>query len=431
MPANTATLDALLKVDYGTALRNQMNDETPELELFESDSSPWQGRERLEAIHVNRNRGSYFSAEGGNIPTAGRQQVENLRIPMRYHHGAINITKQLMLASRSNEGAFARGMRLEMDRLLDDMRTQRRFAIWGDGRGVRALVNGAHGTISTVTVDAPGGIAGSTNGTRFINVGDQVAFILPTTGALRAGGTREVTAVAAAGTSFTVSAVLDTAVDDNDIIVKAYGSDASLTVGNTDYNHAPMGLTGLIDNATYINLYFGLSRTTFPILQSTVISSVGALSADVIQRAIDVAQQVGNCQIAYHLMHPSVVRAYLALAESDRRYMGADLKSPDVGTVAAKNSWNTGLNFGGTPLKRGIDAPYGTWFGVDPRSFVRYVGDAGSWVDEDGAVLHRDATAVDTFLGEYRIYENFCAFRPNQSFRLDGITATVVAAHIV
>ena len=431
MPANTATLDALLKEDYGPAIRNQMNDETPELELFENDSSPWQGRERLEAIHVNRNRGSYFTAEGGNIPTAGRQQIENMRLPMRYHHGAIQVTKQLMLASRSNEGAFARGMRLEMDRLLDDMRVQRRFAIWGDGRAVRCLINGGHGTIATVTVDAPGGFAGSTNGSRFINVGDQVAFVLPTTGALRAGGTREVSAVAAAGTSFTVSAVLDTAVDDNDYVVKAYGSDASLNINNTDYNHAPMGLSGIVDNGGLINLFFGLSRTSFPILQSTVISSVGALSADVIQRAIDVTMRVGNSQIAFHLMDPSVVRAYLALAESDRRYMGADLKSPDVGTVAAKNSWNTGLNFGGIPLKRGIDAPYGTWFGVDNRSFVRYVADAGSWVDEDGAVLRRDVTAVDTFLGQYRIYENFAALRPNQSFRLDGITATVIAAHVV
>jgi len=430
MPANTSTLDALLKEDYGPALRTQLNDETPELELFESDSSPWQGRERLEAIHVNRNRGSYFSAEGGNIPTAGRQQIENMRVPMRYHHGAINITKQLMVASRSSEGAFARGMRLEMDRLLDDMRVQRRFAIWGDGRGVRCLVNGGHGTITTLTVDSPGGFAGATNGARFLNVGDRIGFILPTTGALRAGGTREISAVAAAGTNVTVSAALDTAVDDNDIVVKAYGTDASLAVGNTDWQHAPMGLSGLIDDGTNVNLYFGLSRTTFPILNSTVMGTVGALSADVIQRAIDVAMQVGNCQIAYHLMHPSMVRAYIALAENDRRYMGVDLKSPDVGTAAAKNTWNTGLTFGGTPLKRGIDAPYGVWFGVDPRSFVRYVADAGSWIDEDGSVLTRDATAVDTFLGQYRIYENFCAYRPNQSFRLDGVTSTVVVAHI-
>jgi len=431
VPANTATLDALLKEDYGTALRNQMNDETPELELFESDSSPWQGRERLEAIHVNRNRGSYFSAEGGNIPTAGRQQVENLRIPMRYHHGAINITKQLMLASRASEASFARGMRLEMDRILDDMRTQRRFAIWGDGRAVRCLVNGAHGTGTVLTVDAPGGFAGATNGSRFLNVGDQIAFILPTTGALRAGGTREITAVAAAGTSVTVGAALDTAVDDNDIVVKAYGIDASLAVGNTDWQHAPMGLSGLVDDGTNLNLFYGLARSTYTILQSLVIGTVGALSADVIQRALDVSMTIGNSQIAYHLMHPSVVRAYLSLAENDRRYMGADLKSPDIGTGAAKQTWSTGLNFGGTPLKRGIDAPYGTWFGVDPRSFVRYVADAGSWIDEDGAVLHRDATAVDTFLGEYRIYENFCAFRPNQSFRLDGITSQVIAAHVV
>ena len=434
MPANTATLDALLKEDYGPAIRSQLNDETPELDLFERDATPWQGRERLEAIHVNRNRGSYFTAEGGNIPTAGRQQIENMRIPMRYHHGAIQITKQLMVASRSSEGAFARGMRLEMDRLLDDLRVQRRFAIWGDGRAVRCLINGGIGAVvGPVIVDSPGGFTGASavNGARFLNVGDNVVFIEPITQALRAGGTRLINAISPAGTSFTVSTVLDATVDDNDLVVKAYGSDASVTIGNTDYMHAPMGISGLVDDGTFVNNYFGLSRTTFPILQSTVISSVGALSADVIQRGIDVAMQVGNTQIAFHLMHPSVVRAYLALMESDRRYMSADLKSPDAGTVAAKNTWNTGLNFGGIPLKRGIDAPYGYWFGVDNRSFVPFVSDEGSWVDEDGAVLRRDTTAIDTFLGQYRIYENFAALRPNQSFRLDGITTTVISAHVV
>jgi hypothetical protein len=433
LAANTATLDALLKEDYGPAIRTQLNDETPELDLFERDATPWQGRERLEAIHVNRNRGSYFTAEGGNIPTAGRQQIENMRIPMRYHHGAITITKQLMVASRSSEGAFARGMRLEMDRLLDDLRVQRRFAIWGDGRGVRCLTSADPGTGTTISVDSPGGFAGASaaNGCRFINVGDNVAFIEPVGLALRAGGTRLVTAISPAGTSFTISAAANAALDDNDLVVKAYGADASLAIGNTDFMHAPMGISGIVDDGTFVNLYFGLSRTTFPILQSVVISSVGALSADVIQRAIDVCMQVGNTQISYHLMHPSVVRAYLALMESDRRYMGADLKSPDLGTVAAKNTWNTGLNFGGIPLKRGIDAPYGYWFGVDNRQFVRYVADEGSWVDEDGAVLRRDTTAVDTFVGQYRIYENFASLRPNQCFRLDGITTTVISAHVV
>jgi hypothetical protein len=337
----------------------------------------------------------------------------------------------LMVASRSSEGAFARGMRLEMDRLLDDLRVQRRFAIWGDGRAVRCLTNGDPGTGVTITVDSPGGIAGATNGARFVNVGDNVAFVDPVGSALRAGGTRLVTAVNAAGTTFTISAACDAAVADNDFVVKAYGADAALTIGNTDYMHAPLGLTGLVDNGTYVNLYHGLSRASFPILQSTVIAAVGALSADVIQRAIDVAMQIGNTQIAFHLMHPSTVRAYLALMEADRRYMSADLKSPDAGTVAAKNTWNTGLNFGGVPLKRGIDAPYGTWFGVDNRSFVRFTSDEGSWIDEDGAVLRRDTVAIDTFLGQYRIYENFAALRPNQSFRLDGITTTVVVAHVV
>lgn len=249
MPADLSTMTELLKEDYGVGLKNQLADETPVLDLFErEDNATWEGRVHVEPIHVNRNRGVYFTAEGGAAPTAGNQQIENLRIPIRYIHGSIRITTQLMKASKSNKGSFARAMQLEMDRLLDDLRIQRLYGIWGDGRGVRALVNGDPGTGTIVTLDAPAGVAGANHGNRFLNVGDQIAFIDPASGLLRAGGTRRVTARAVGGTTVTVDAALDAAVGDNDFVVKAYGSDASLVITNTDWQHAPMGFLGMLDN---------------------------------------------------------------------------------------------------------------------------------------------------------------------------------------
>ena len=431
MPANTSTLDALLKDKYGPALRNELNDATPLLDMFQDAGKDinWQGRQCVEAVLVNRNRGSYFTAEGGQPPTAGNQQVENYQIPMRYQHGQIRITTQLMKSSRSNEGAFARGMRLEMDRLLDDMRIQRNFAMWGTGAGIRCLLSDDPGTGTDVDVDSPMNVAGTVNGARFINVGDFVGFINPLTGTLRAGGTREVTAIAADGSDFTVAAAVDTALGDNDWVVKAYGTDASLAIANTDYNHLPMGLLGMVDDGSYVNIYFGLSRSTFQILQSTVISSVGALSADVIQRGIDVAAQLGRGMPKYHCMHPSIRRAYLRVTEGDRRYTMGNLMDPDAGTKAAKDGQG-GVGFGDVKLKVDHMAPYGMWFGVDPRSAYRYALVDGEWADETGAVLKDVSGAVDTFDGTYRIYENFSLLSPNQSFRLEDISATVVSIHI-
>lgn len=181
-----------------------------------------------------------------------------------------------------------------------------------------------------------------------------------------------------------------------------------------------------------MNEYFGLSRTQFPILQSTDINSVGALSADVIQRAIDVSLQVGNSKVMCHLAHPDTRRAYLTIMELDRRYTGPALRNPDAGTAAAKGSYKDGIAFGEVPIYTDPFCPFGFWFGWDNRSSVRYVMSDGEWADEDGAVLRAVGnTAVDTWEAWYRIYENFANLRPNQSFRLRGINATFAIAHIV
>jgi len=428
--ADTNTLDALLKDDYGPALWSQLNDETPMVDMFErEDNASWEGRQHLEAILVNRNRGAYATAEGGAIPTAGRQQVENYRIPMRYIHGAIQVTAQLMKATKSNKGAFVRGMRLEMDRLLDDLRVLRNFYMWGDGRGIRALVNGGSPSGTSIAVDAPGGVAGSTNGARYINVGDELAVINPATGTLRETTTNTVTAINSTGSTLTLDGDNTwSSISDNDFLVKAYGNDATLALEDTEWNHPPMGMLGMVDDGTNVNTYFGLSRTTFPLLQSLVISNVGALSADIIQRAIDVSAQMGRGIIKYHVMHPSTRRAYASLMENDRRYTGEKLLKPDLGLITAKDGQG-GLDFGGTGIEVDHWAPYATWFGLDNRSSVRYVMSDGEWVDEDGAVLSRSTTAVDTFDAIYRIYENFACLQPNQSFRLDNISSNIVVVH--
>jgi hypothetical protein len=427
MPANTSTLANLFKEDYGPAIVNELNDATPELDLFEKvENASFVGMEHIETVRVNRNRGCYFGVEGGPYPTAGQTQLERLRIPMRYQWGSIQVTKQLLLASRSDEGALTRGLSMEMDGMRTGMRINRNYAIWGDGRAVRALVNGA-ANAAIQTLDAPGGFAGATNGSRFLNVGDWVAYVIPATGAFRLAASSQIIAMNAAGTQITLEAADNTT--DNDYVVKVYGNDAALVNADSDYMHAPMGITGMVDDGTYIANYFGLNRVNFPVMNATVITGIGALSADILQRAMDVSMQNGDAQISDLLAHPSVVRAYLTISQNDRRYTGGDLKNPDVGTVLAKNKWDTGITFGGVPFRRCVDAPYGMLFGVDRSSMVRYVMDEGSWIDDDGNMLTRNPTAIDTFDAQFRIYDQFAMTRPNQSFRLEGITTNIVVVH--
>lgn len=427
MAADLAQINDYLKTKFGKAIINELNDSTPIRNEFYPDSSQsWYGDEVSYPVRVNRNRGVMATAENGTLPTAGAQKHAKWHIPNRYIHGRVQFTGQALKHSASNEGAWARTMQLEMDGLVTDLKMQCEFYYLGAGNGVRALVNGDPGTGTTITLDSPMNVAGTDHGNRYLNVDDYIAFVSPL-GVLRAGGSRRVTAIAAAGTTLTIDAAANAAVADNDFVVKAYGADASLTLENTEYQHPPMGLLGLYDDGTYVSNLHGISRDTYPVMRTPVIPSVGALSLDILQRAFDLAEQLGQAQISSIWCHHSVRRAYLALLEADRRYIGANLMSPDGGTKAVKGK---DISFGEVAVKVAPHFPYGIMIGVDKRYLVRYVNTEGEWMDEDGSVLAR-VSNTDAFEGTYRLFENNHCDRPNAGFRLDGITASVTVAHII
>jgi hypothetical protein len=288
-----------------------------------------------------------------------------------------------------------------------------------------ALVNGT-ATSTTQTVDAPGGWAGATNGARFINKGAILATINPATGALRASTATTVQNYAAAGTTITVSPSVTWT--DNDYIVRAANTSVT-SVDDTSYAKEAMGLGGLVDDGTNVATLHEVNRTAYPIFASTVIGSVGAISADVLQRGCDVADERGGGQISDLLMHQSARRAYIAMTDAERRYTGSDLSSPDAGTRAAKQGR---IAFGGIPVMVDKYAPYGTIFGLDRGGLKRYTAIAGEWMQDDGSILKQigtGATLRDSYEFVYRIWHNFHNEFPAQSFRLDGITVNTVVVH--
>jgi hypothetical protein len=346
---------------------------------------------------------------------------------MRYQYGRITLSAQVMKASQGSKFAFASAMRQEMDGIVKTLQIDRGRAILSDGRGILALCNGTS-TGATITVDAPGGVAGATNGTRFIRPGMVLAGINPGTGAIRASSIHTVQSVASTGLTYTATAAV-AGITDNDYLVRCMHASVTSVI-DTSYQKEITGLQGLIDDGTYLQTLHNVNRTTYPITQSYVLAVGGALSADVMQRAIDIADQRGDGDTSDMVMHHSVRRAYIAMTDNDRRYQGGDLQRPDAGTVAAKKGQ---LTFGGIPITEEKMAPYGTIFGIDRSGFSRYVEVAGEWVDEDGAVLCRVGTGTsgqDAFEGTYRLWDEFHNDYAARCWRLDTITASVVVAHV-
>jgi hypothetical protein len=425
MSQTISAWDAVLKEYYEGSVVSQIENKTRILKSFgEADAPTVDGRRVIFPLHIGRNAGVMSSVEGATLPTAGRQDHIDIHIPLRKTVGRINVTKDVIDASRSNRGSFKRAMSTEMDGLVRDIADYRNEMLCGYGSGIVAVGTGDSSSATTITVDQPGGFSGTTNPNRFVQPNMRLAMIDAATTAVN--GVYTVVAPIESGSynTFTVAAnALD--IDDGDILVRAAAT-GTTALSDTDYYNTIMGLFGLVDDGTFVSTLHGVNRTTYPVFNSFVLSSVGALSLDAMQRAFDAAETKGQGNVTEMWCEHSVRRAYLTLLEGDRRYTSEKLMSPDGGTKAVKGS---DITFGGVPFRTERDFPYGYIVGVDSSVLQRYVNVRGEWEDEDGNVLFRSANTHD-FTALWYMKDNFSIDRPNTCFRMDGITITALAIHI-
>lgn len=418
MPEDLTVLDGLLKDVYTDVIRDHVATFDPVQEMIEKVSDfEWDGRQVIEAAIMSYNEGVGAIGEDKEIPTPGNFDPQQHQIPMRYVYGAVQFTKQIMESAKRSRGSFKNATRTSMDTLVRNLKREKARMLWGYGQGDLAHASGANSG-ATVPVDNPGGVTGTVGGARFIRKGMIVAIFNAAGDTLK--GAKQVTAVAADGSSITLSAAVTTA--DGDRIVRASKLDTT-DPGNTAIAKEPMGILGLMDDGTYLATLHGLSRATYPQLKSHVKSATGALSLDGLQQVFDIVDQRADAEITALATHHAVRRKYLELLEADRRYTGEFLQAPDGGTKAVKRGGY--ITFGGLPVIPSKYAPFQTLFFVDKRDLVRYAQIDGEWADEGGAIL-RQVGNRDTWTAFYRYFENYHLRRPATCARMDGITANTV-----
>lgn len=432
--ASTATIDGLLKDYYEDYVQEGVNNKNPMKDLIETKfmDKAFGGRQFMYSAHVERNVSPMFTAEYGLFAEAGVQGHLTVKGDVRKLMGRVLLTPEAMADSARSAMAWEDARTNEFDNLIKDLARRDEVAMIYDGRGILCLLNGDPGTGTTLTCDAPGGIAGADFGTRFLQKNIYVGAINPATGALRSG-IRKITALASTGLTATIDSACDASWADNDYLVKAANSSVTDPL-NTEYENAFWGLMALVDDGTYRADYFGIDRTLYDYANAYVNASTGALSIDLLQMLSDVQDQRMGGRTSLLLMHHSMRRVYIKLLEADRRYSGEKLVVPDGATVAFKQG---DITVGEVPIKVIRDFPYGTIMGLDVEQMglCQYVSEKGKWVDEDGRILVRSgtgATARDAFEGWYRIRKQYHAKLPSVCWRADGVTgATVVVVRPV
>ncbi len=421
MSASLTTLDKILKDFYTDKVVSQLNDKNRFLKYAKSIdglSMSADGRQVTYPMHIGRNTGVGAAAEGGTLPTAGNQQTVQINVPFRYNYGTIKITAQAIKQSQTSKGAFEKAVPFELKNSIKDCARDMNRQMFGAGKGILALVDGAvSSSTTTIAIDAPGGVASDEGGGRFLKAGDIISF----TDGSSITATRTIVSVDSTSGHYLDQITIDSALSslaDNLYIVKANKAGAT-SLTDTGYNHEVMGLLGMIDDATYLSTYFGISRSTYPIMKGNVISGVGALALDDLDNALDIADQVGSGEINLMVMHHAVRREYLKLISTYRRYNDAQALSPKTGT---KNNGLNGLAHSEVPIMVDRDMHYDQIFALDTDALIRYYATEGEWADDDGTVLMRASDGTDAYEARYRVFDNYVHEKPSSCVVLRGIT---------
>lgn len=419
--ADKQALDAIFKEVFEDGVAEGVNNQNALRDIIKTEKVPFKGLEVQKLMHTTRNVSPMFVGEDSAFADAGQQGYVRFNIDQKKLMARIRLTWEVMQDSTSSEGAFISARKSEMQYLIDDMARRDEFALASDGRGVLALVDESPSGVA-IDVDAPGGITNDNFGNRFFSSGMYIAAINPNTGAVRTS-IRRVVDVASGGGNVTFDAATYTGWADNDYLVQAANS-AVTDVLDTSYEHAWMGLMGLVDDGTYRASYFGVQRSSVPAANAYVNASTGALSTDLIQRVSDVVDQKLGGRVGIILCHHSLRRLVVQLTDADRRYMGASLSRPDPGTVAFKQG---DVPFGDVPVRAVRDFPLDVMMFIDTAKagFKEYVSESGKWVDEDGSVLVRvgsGSSGRDSFEAWYRMRKQYFLESPAHCARLDGIT---------
>jgi hypothetical protein len=424
MGADTVSLSGLEKDVYEQAISEGVNNSFDLKEFFSIEEAQWNGGAgQVWNHHHGRNTSPFFANELGAFPIAGNQTSSKGRIGMKKIMGRISMSEEAMDDLVSSEASFRNGMTDEKTRLIDDLGRKENQSIGMDGRGVLALINEATGPSGVLlNLDAPGNIAGSSYGNRFLDVNMFVAAVNPATGQIRTS-IKQIATLSATGATATTTAGTFTGWVDNDYVVQA--ANASVTdVLDTSFEAAPWGLPALVDDGTNRDNYFGILRSVVPSLQSYVVASLGAMSVDAAQRMSDVVFQRLGGIINAVAMHPSTRREWLKIQDADRRYSGSDLSNPNVMTKAFTQGTITVDDVKVTAL-RSIGLAQVYFLDTAKSGFSRYMAEPGKFMDKDGAMWVRQGTGASAVHGYeatyFRRFQNFCR-RPGLNGRWDGVT---------
>jgi hypothetical protein len=399
--ATLTTLDPLFKDMYLPRLRGQFYKSTPIYSrvMKRSEKHNFVGNQAIIDAHFQRSEAVGARAENAVVPTAQYEQQAQMTIAVAYNYGKIKLTNQTIQASRTDEGAFARALRVEMDGIKESLIFDlARQLVYGDGTGKIAQVNGSATSVSLV-VDNPG--------TNHLRVG--MVIDVYTSGGSQEVDSKSITAVSPSTNTVTIASSTFT---DNSFV---YREDAR--------NVECMGLGGIIDDGTRVAVFQGVTRSTSPWLKANVLGNSGVNRTMTLRLIDDMCLEAeknggGGAPTAIYSRHV-LAQIYADLVRADRRYTPKDMVL-DGGFRAVEVT-----HPGGTaPWIMDRMARSNEIWAVNEEDLIYFEQLPISWMDMDGTVLHRALDGTDAYEALLQTYGQLAAQKCNGCTALQDISET-------
>jgi hypothetical protein len=458
MPATLTTIDSILKDYYVGPLQEELNNEVMCLQMFEKAKLSWSGRACVVPVHVARNAGVGYRGENtplvpAALPNAGDQGLADLRIGAHYLYGSFELTGQAIASARKGgAGSFVEGLRMEMDKLKDDVRNAADVSCvsGGDIAGF-TLPGGALApgflTPGTGYVDVPNAtafrvrfrgdwqklidVAGAAVNVEFINVSNETLSGVGAGSSYDVIGTADIAVVGdinqAAGTVDMTSTSIITFSD----VAPGYTTALRIVGGDP----VPFGLLAQQPIGIYGNLastnHFGVDRSSgqpaVP-LQSLILigDNVGDVAQDLdlerMQTILDELNELSGADPNVMIVHPSMRAKYMAQLSGTISATGNAQLNTDTTKATTGDGGFLGLSYGGIPIKTARHVGRGMVIFLSTKTWRMAELQAGKFADLDGNIIERVAGA-DSWGGFYKWYYNHYTFRPNANAILTGLLA--------
>ncbi|MBQ8394394.1 MAG: phage major capsid protein [Clostridia bacterium] len=346
--------DNVLKTFYLDAMAESLNMKTnPFLAQIERTASDVVGKDVRKIMRVGMNMGIGAGNEAGDLPKAKNNNYQALVAPLKNLYGTIEISDKALRASASNEGAFVNLLNEEMNALVKSASFNFGRMLFGDGSG----------TIAIVTVTASEGFVGVDNVQNFVT-GMYVQISSDGTNFWRVGKIDRETN--------SVQLFKNDSMEPISAGVAAQGEVFFINEGSLDNE-----ITGLGAIFQETGTIYGLDKEKNG-LQPYIMTDVGEIQDNVIQKAIDEVEATSGNAINFIICSWGVRRALI------NYYKEHNMSLP---TIEIEGGFKA-LSFNGIPIVVDRFCPASTMYLLNTNAFKLHQLCDWQWLEsEDGKIL--------------------------------------------